>query len=72
MRKSRSTATELSIFGVAEAIGERKVSMSTKTSGASHPAAFMWNVLSRLKPIFSGSTAERFSKECKTTPTIGN
>ena len=66
VRKSISlTATELSIFGTAEALGERKISMSTKTSGESHPAAFMWNVLSRLKPTFSGSTSEPYSRGCK-------
>ena len=59
------TATELSIFGVSEALEERKISMSSKTTGESHPSAFMWNVLSRLKAVFKGSASQPFSKETK-------
>jgi len=59
------TATELSVFGTSEALEERKISMSTKTTGESHPSAFMWNILSRMKPQFLGIASAPYSKDTK-------
>ena len=48
----RLTCAELSIFGAAEVMEERKISMSNKNLGENHPSAFMWNVLNRMQAVF--------------------
>lgn len=39
--------------------------MSTKTTGESHPSAFMWNVLSRMKAVFKGNAGNPFAGASK-------
>lgn len=42
------TANELVIFGAAESIEERHISLSNATTTNDHPSTFVWNILSRL------------------------
>jgi hypothetical protein len=56
----RLTSAELSIFGSAEMIEQKKITLSQNTkldSDQEHPETFIWNVFSRLRVVFKVNIA---------------